>query len=308
MDLRAPRLLAAALFLVLLALAAWPRAARADTQMCTVIDTLPATLAVPGHYCLDQDFAQSFSSAAAIEISADDVVLDCNDHVIRATNNANTVTGIYGTSQRSNVEVRNCTLDNAYVGIFFTGSSEPGAVGNRIVGNAVLRARTVGIYVIGSNNLVEGNRVAQLSANVNGVGYGIFLYSPLAQGVGNVIRGNHIGDVRPTPPGDGNPIYGIKFFNVRSTEVSGNTVAGVYATTNWGAWGIHASQTSHNMIVGNTVLSPPPAAAPYDGSQYGGIRVDGTVEEQATTVCRDNVVGHFNAGIAGCVQFDNTEF
>lgn len=300
--------LRAYVLLVLAVLVAWAAPARADTQGCTVLNVLPTTIAAAGTYCLDQDHAQAFAGAAVIQVNVDDVVLDCNGHAVRNTNNANTVTGVYGNSQRTNVEVRNCTLDNFYVGIFFTASSEPGAVGNRIVGNSVLRARSVGIYVIGSANRIEGNRVAQSSGNYNGVAYGIYLYSPSAQGVGNAIRDNMIQDWRPTPPAEGNSTQGITFFNVRDTEVTGNTITGLHANTNSGVWGIYASQTSNNLIAGNTILSPPPAAAPLDGGQYGGIRVIGTAEEQATTVCRDNVVGHFNTNILGCVEFDNTGF
>jgi parallel beta-helix repeat protein len=308
MEPRTSRLLAASSLVLLPAMAAWPRPAHADTQACTVIDTLPTTITESGHYCLEQDFAVDYAGASIIQINVDDVVLDCNDHVIRATNNANTLTAIYGNTQRRNVEVRNCIVDNFYVGIFFTASTEPGAVGNRVLGNTVRRTSVTSIYVIGSNNLIEGNRIVQTTASYSGGAKGIFLYSPGAQGVGNVIRDNVIQDWRPTPPADGNSIEGITFFNVRDTEVTGNTISGLHANTGWGVWGIYASQTSNNLIAGNTILSPPPAAAPLDGGQYGGIRVFGTVEEQATTVCRDNVVGHFNTDILGCVMDGNTEF
>ena len=296
--------------LVLAALLVWASPpARADTQACTVLDTLPATITVPGRYCLEQNFVQAFEFGDAITINADDVVLDCNDHQIRATSSASNATGISTSNARRNVEVRNCQLDNFYVGMVFTGGvAEPGAVGNRIIGNTILRTRQVAMYVIGSANLVEGNRIALSSGNVNGVVYGIYMYSPAAQGVGNVIRGNHISDIKPTPPGDGNTVEAITFFNVRNTEVSGNVISGMYANTNWGTYGIKGSQTSHNTITGNVVLSPPPLAAPLDGGFYVGILMSGTAEEQATNVCTDNVVGHFNTNVNCGTEVGNTEF
>jgi parallel beta-helix repeat protein len=293
------------LCLVLLALAA--PSARAETTNCLGITSLPTTIVEPGRYCLHKDFAQPFNSAA-IEINVDDVVLDCNGHAITNTEATNSPTGVYGPNARRNVTVRNCTLDTFQVGILLVASSDPGAVGNRIEDNTIRNARQIGLYVIGSNNRIDRNRIVGLSGNVNGVSYGIFLYSGAAAGTDNSIRDNIITDWKPTPPGAGNVTNAIYFFRVQETEVTGNVVSGLYASTNWYVSAIFGSDVSGTVVARNTVLSPPPLPAPFDGSQSSGILLGGTPEMQATNACRDNVVGHFSSNISGCVKDGNTEF
>jgi hypothetical protein len=85
-------------------------------------------------------------------------------------------------------------------------------------------------------------------------------------------------------------------------------ISGIYANTNWYVAAITGSESTGILIAGNTILSPPPLPAPLDGSQSSGIILGGTVETQATNVCRDNVVGHFSADILGCVKDGNSEF
>jgi parallel beta-helix repeat protein len=288
----------------------WSPAARADVQECSVVTALPVTIGAPGTYCLRQDFAQFTNTSTMIQINVDNVVLDCQGRTIRTTNDANTGTGIYAPGGRSNVTVRNCVVENFDVGIFLTGSSEPGAFGNKIQDNTLLRTRTTAIYVIGSANRIERNKILQSTGNHNGVVKGIFLYSPNNEGVGNVIRDNVLSDWQPAPPvGQSSAVEGITFFNVTATEVTGNTISGLYANTGQYVTPIRASQTSNATIAGNTVLSPPPLPAPLDGGFNTGIYFSLlSPEQQATVICRDNTVGHFGTDISGCTKSDNTEF
>lgn len=296
--------------LMALGVLAWSTPTRAETSVCTEITSLPATINSAGHYCLQKNFAQSFSGSDVLRINADDVLLDCNDHLILNTNASNTADAIYGPGERKHVTIRNCTIDGFYVGIFLQASSDPGADGNRIQGNAVLHSRSVGIYIIGSNNLVEGNRVSQSTGNYNGVTYGIFMYSSGTLGVGNVIRDNVVSDFKPTPPvGAGSSTEGISFSNLRNTLVTGNVVSGLYATTSQGVFALVGYDASGTTVSDNVIVTPPaPAAAPLDGGHYYGIYMPGTAEEMASNVCRDNVVGHYNGNVYGCVVATNTGF
>jgi hypothetical protein len=85
-------------------------------------------------------------------------------------------------------------------------------------------------------------------------------------------------------------------------------ISGLYANTNWYVSAIAGSDVTGTLVARNTILSPPPLPAPLDGSQSGGIVLSGTLEQQATNVCRDNVVGHFGSNVVGCVKDGNTEF
>jgi parallel beta-helix repeat protein len=295
--------------LLLAAALAWSGSAHAETTGCQVLDTLPATIAAPGHYCLDHDFVQDFGNQVPIQLQADDVVLDCNGHRVKHTNAANTLDAIYGPGERHDVTIRNCVLDGWYVGIFLQASSDPGARGNRIEDNQVLRSRVAGIYVIGSDNRIDRNRVAQNTADYGGSAYGIFVISMDKTGVGNVVRDNHVSDFRPTPPGTSATVEGITVSNLHDTEVSGNVISGLYNIDGQYAAGIVGYDASGTVVHDNTILTPPyPGPAPWTGYHAYGIYLPGTAEEMATNVCRDNVVGHFNTAAYGCIIVDSTGF
>ena len=306
-----PRIAGALLLLAatLVALALLPGPARAEIGACNVIDTLPITIATPGRYCLVHDIAGTYAEGYALRIYSDDVVLDCNGFRLSETNAANTVAAIYVTGDHDTATIRNCVVDGFQTGILVQEVNDNGSRNHVIENNTVLRSRQIGISAAGSNIRIEGNRVLGNTGNLNGVAYGIYLYSSNNRGVGNTIRDNLVGDFRFNPPsGTGSAVVGISFFNVHDTEVTGNTVSGLYAPTGQGVYGIAGSNATFALMTGNRVLSPPPLAAPFDGGNYTGIRLDGTVEQQATHTCRDNVVGHFNANYQGCTQVDNTSF
>ena len=129
-------------------------------------------------------------------------------------------------------------------------------------------------------------------------------------GAGTVIRDNVISGLRP-PPGDPvNDVMGIFLANVQDTEISGNVISDMHARTNRCAWGVYGSGAVGVLAAGNTLQSAlQPGVAPYDGTPCGGISLFGTAGQQATNVCRDNVVGHFNTDITGCGASDaNSEF
>ena len=72
-----PAKLAASL-LVLFAYVLGPAPARAETVNCTPITALPAVITHPGVYCFTGDLITSMPSGSAIDIQANNVVLDLN--------------------------------------------------------------------------------------------------------------------------------------------------------------------------------------------------------------------------------------
>jgi len=301
------RLLAFAAALALLALL--PRPARADIGACTVIDTLPYTIFTPGRYCLDHDIVGTSVQGYRLRIYADNVVFDCSDFRLVDSNDANTNSAIMVDGDHKNVTIRNCVIDNFQTGIQIQESADNGSSGHVIENNTILRSRQVGMSLAGSNMRIEGNRVLGNTGNLNGIAYGIRVFSSYANGVGNTIRNNLVADFKPTPPpATGTQVIGISFFYVHDTEVTGNTVSGLYSTTNQYTYAIDSSSATGSVVTDNHLLAPPALPAPLDGNSFYGIHLAGTPQEQATNLCRGNTVGHWSTDIVGCTQVDNTAF
>ena len=287
--------------LALAALFAAP-AARAGTTACVVIPQLPNALVASTHYCLDKDYVQSFTQTA-LQVNADGIVLDCNGHRIRNTNASTGAAGIAG-YDRKNVVIRNCVVDGFFNGISLGSSSDTAGTGNLIEGNHILNSRQVGLYAIGSHNRVERNRITNVDGSYNGVAYGMHVFSMNSTGVGVTIRDNVVSDFRGTFPITGQSVTGIYFSNLRDIEVVGNTISGLYASTNNKVHGMEA-YVERAVVRDNVVIAPTALAAPLDGAQEWGI---GIFDSTSGSVCRDNTVGGFASGIFGCTKDANTEY
>jgi len=277
-------------------------AARAGTTQCLVVPTLPNALVSSNHYCLDKDFEQAFAQTA-LQVNADGIVLDCNGHRIHQTDTNAGTTGIAG-YDRKNVIIRNCVVDGFLHGINLGSSSDTSGTGNLIEGNHILNSRQVGLYAIGSHNRVERNRISNVDGSYNGVAYGMYVYSIGSTGVGVTIKDNVVRDFRGTYPITNQSPTGIFFANLRNTEVSGNVISGLYASTGNRVHGME-SYATESVLRDNVVIAPPPLPAPLDGQQEWAI---GIFDATSGSVCRDNVVGGFTTGIAGCTKSVNTEF
>jgi parallel beta-helix repeat protein len=292
-----------------------PTPAAAETTVCTGLPTLPTTITVSGHYCVNKNFSQAFS-AAAIIINAHNVVLDCNDHSINNTSGG--VTGVYA-SNRSGVTVRNCNISNFGRGIAFFETADGASRNNVIVNNAVSKSRLVGIQVAGTSNLIADNRVTENLGGSTGGGYtyGILLSSFGDNGVGNVIRNNTITNMAPSIYAR---VIGIYMNDVDNNALIGNTISSLFPPMDLGVYGIIGSTTSiGNAAIGNTVLAAtndPPGGGggiSYGGANYDGILFNANPDTWNRNVCRDNTVGHWLTNITaetteiGCVKDQNTE-
>jgi parallel beta-helix repeat protein len=299
---------------VLVALALWGAGApaHAETTGCTTVSSLPATLVAPGHYCLQSDLSVSGAAANGIVITAVNVVLDCNDHRVSAATADNTGAGIMMSDVVSGTVIRNCRVDGFYYGIYsaYSESAEPRKL--TISGNRITRSNLAGMFLFGSANLIEGNVISDGRRITNGYPTGIYLLGGASDlyASGNVIRGNVIQDFRPPTPTDGsyNLSIGIQVNYQAGVIIEDNTIVGLRARTGGGTYGIVSSNSREVLVRGNRVLSPPPAAAPYDGGNWSGIFLQGTAEELASNHCAENLVGHFNGNYNGCSSTGNTGF
>jgi hypothetical protein len=133
------------LALSLLALSA---AARAETTDCTEIMSVPYFITAPGTYCLKG----SVSGSGGVHISADDVVVDLNEHKLEGPTH-----GVWSSSVVKNVVVRNGTIRAVTYAVQLLGS---GVTGDHLVEG--LRAEG-SIHVGGNGSVVRGNVVTGAS-------------------------------------------------------------------------------------------------------------------------------------------------
>jgi parallel beta-helix repeat protein len=305
-SLVAPALLATA------ALA--PAPAAAETLTCNNITSLPATISLPGHYCINQNYNGAYASPAIL-VNANNVVLDCNDHFIN--NTAGGVTGVYAVN-RQQVTVRNCGLTNFGRGIAFFETSAGASRNHLVTGNRVLRSRLTGIQMAGTANLIENNRVSDNVGGSAAYTYGILLTSFDGNGVANVVRNNTVTHFAPA-------LYvhtvGVYLMGVSNGAVLNNTISGLFPPLDKTSDGIVAfSDVYGTAAVGNTVLAvtgTPPGGGngiSYGGGSTNGIRFEADPDTQKRNVCRFNVAGHWQTNILvestsiGCVKDGNTEF
>jgi parallel beta-helix repeat protein len=286
--------------------------ARAETTACQVVDALPATLEIPGRYCLASDLAVAGVDARGLAITAVNVTLDCNDHRVSASTAGNTAEGVLIAGPAVNATVRNCRIDGFSYGIasqYFESSTPSGA---RLTGNRISRAGQAGIFLYGSGHVVEDNTISDGQRLTSGYPTGIYLLGgyPGDYASANIVRGNLVEDFHPSSPVDGsyNLSIGISLNYQRAAIVEDNTILGLRARTGGGTYGIVSANSRELEIRDNRVLSAPPAAAPFDGGNWAGIFLQGTAEELETNHCAQNLVGHFNGNYNGCASTGNTGF
>ena len=141
---------------------AWP--ASAETTICTAV-TPPATISSQGIYCLKQNAVVSITTGPAIQINANNVVLDLNGWTLRTNVPAGTdVSGTVGIligSSRQRVTIRNGTIRGFGdgVGVGGTGSA-PGLTGHIIEDLRVVDSVFEGINLpFGEGDVIQRNLV-----------------------------------------------------------------------------------------------------------------------------------------------------
>ncbi len=147
----------AASLLVLLAFVVGAAPARAETVNCTAITALPAIITVQGVYCFTGDLITSMTSGAAIDIQADNVVLDLNGFKLGGLGGG-TGTGATGinSNNRQNITIKNGTVRGFLYGILLGGSGSQGLIVEDIRAD---QNTYIGIYVLGDGNIVRNNQV-----------------------------------------------------------------------------------------------------------------------------------------------------
>ena len=257
------------------------RAAESYDGCAGFIDSLPATIATQGVWCLRKDLSTAMASGAAITIATNNVTIDCNDFKLGglAAGNASTTRGIQAQS-RQNLTVRNCALRGFYNGIELVGDAGGGHLveHNRLDQNLVR-----GIHIEGENNLVRDNRVFDTGGSVSSTtAWGM---GGSADFIGNTVSGGFVASEATQF------VYGILLTGPGSAR--DNIVRGLLhseaATGN--ATGIRVGSLGSGVTIQhNHVTAAEPA---FDGYGIWGNTVD-------SAICSGDIVSGFTGGIGGC--------
>jgi parallel beta-helix repeat protein len=280
----------ALLVLALGLLAGLPRLAHAAQSYdnCTgFITSIPTTITTQGTWCLKQDLATAITSGMAINISADNVTIDCNDFKIGglAAGAGTQAEGIYAAAVQ-NVTVRNCNIRGFATGIYL------GHYGGFVVEDNRLDSNTeYGMYVYGDGSVVRRNRVFD-------TGGSSVVSSASPYGIATVysvdVLDNTVSGVAATV-GNNGYAHGISAQINDGGSISGNRVRAVLADGTGQASGIAFSGgSSRNTIRGNDVI----------GSSAPGINY-GVQCGNANQHAKDNVINGFATGILTCTDDGN---
>ena len=257
------------------------RAAESLEGCVGFIDSLPATIATQGVWCLREDLSTAMASGNAISVDTNNVTIDCNGYKVGglAAGEASTTRGIRAFN-RQNTTVRNCALRGFYHGVELIGESGGGHLveHNRFDQN-LLR----GIYIDGDNNLVRENRVFD-TGGAPGVttAWGM---GGSADFIGNTISGGFVAGEETQF------VYGILLSGPGS--VRDNIVRGLLHSEGAAGQttGIRVGGGASGAIIQHNHVT---AAEPgFNGYGIWGNTVD-------SAICSGNIVSGFVGGIGEC--------
>jgi hypothetical protein len=168
------------------ALALAAATAHAETTQCTVITTVPYVITVQGVYCLNDDLKVGLASGNAIEITANNVVLDLNGHRLSNSGGpASFAAGVYA-SGNQNLTVKNGTVKGFYIGVDLNSVFE--SVVEHVRADQNLRA---GIFANGQALVVRDNLVL-LTGGTTALGPNSDSYGILVNGAWNGVLRNDV--------------------------------------------------------------------------------------------------------------------
>jgi hypothetical protein len=247
----------------LLAAPVLAHAAESYDNCAGFIDSVPATLATQGVWCLRHDLSTAITTGNAIVIATNNVTIDCNDFKLGGlgAGTSSTAIGIYATG-RSNATVRHCNVRGFNTGVYLNGS------GHLVEDNRLDNNLGTGIMTVGDNHQVRRNRIYDTGGRQGGAyAYGINADGDIidntvsgvfaaavnssVQGIfttrDGLVRGNHVNGLAPAGTGNATGIYAPG----AGVRVDGNHVSAATATPGTGIYGL-GSQT---FCTNNTVVN-----------------------------------------------------
>lgn len=193
---------------------------------CTPITSIPLMITAPGSYCLTGNLSTAQTSGDAITVASGYVTIDLQGYEIAGTGAlSGTAHGIRSWAQ-TDVTVRNGTIRGFFTGVSLEGAFSGGTPRNLAVEDLrVIGSAYTGIRVTGQNCSIARNKVLQIGGSTTVGSYptftGIFVY-----GSNNVIEKNDVAGFVTT---SGSANLGILVNPSSNSLIEGNRIIG--ATT-----------------------------------------------------------------------------
>lgn len=278
------------IFVVCLAGLAWlalpnrAHAAESYDSCKGYVTALPVTINTPGTWCLKQNLAFAGATGSAINITAKDVTLDCNDFTLD-NSAAGMGTRAYGVRAMNvaNTTVRHCSIRGFQYGIYVYG-----ALGGNVVEDNHLDSNTyIGINLTGDGSIIRRNVIVDTGGSTAIAGaHGIYTgYS--VDVIDNTVSGvfANSGDT-----------YGIRTSLNASGTLADNRVRDVLQATGGVARGIANNSSGRMTLKGNSVSGN--GSASSVGLLCGG----------PSARARDNVVAGFTTAMSLCGDAGGNDF
>jgi hypothetical protein len=251
---------------------------------CTgFIDSLPATIATSGVWCLRSDLSSAQTAGAAITINASNVTLDCNDYKIGglAAGPGTAAMGVLAGASRLNTTVRHCNLRGFHSGLRISGA------GALLEDNRIDASTSRGIHADGDGALIRGNFISGTTCQP---GY-VQAIGIAAPGFGARVIENevHAVDAQDSYLETSPAAVGIHVVN---GTAEGNRITDLTAQWHGTVAGIVLQQS---VARDNDLLSPGAWGSPISGDGETG------------TVCRGNRAAGFREALGGCMATDNVQ-
>jgi parallel beta-helix repeat protein len=249
-------------------------AAESHDSCVGFIDSLPATIATQGVWCLNSDRSTGMTSGNAITINTNNVTIDCNHFRLGglAAGAGTTAYGIRATS-RFNATVRNCNIRGFRIGVDLSG-------GGHLVENNSFDSNTWhGVSVSGAGSTIRNNRVIDTGGSTasTGTAFGISASS------GVDVLDNTVNGVAPT--GVNANAFGIRASSNSESSINGNRVRGLAANGTGLNHGIYNTNSGRIMVRDNDV----------QGSGSSGSIGIRCISSQGTA--RGNIIAGFETGV-----------
>jgi parallel beta-helix repeat protein len=248
---------------------------------CTgFITSLPASIGTQGTWCLKGHLSTAMTTGAAIQVTVNNVTIDCNSFKIGglAAGITTTAQGIRATD-RANVTVRNCNVRGFYQGIYLNDSGDDGNSNGHLVENNQMDGNTyVGIYVSGDDSVIRGNRVRSTGGSPHAAtASGIY-----SEGSNDVLD-NLISDVTPT----GGSAFGIHTVGNYDGSIGNNRVRRLLPAGAGNAYGIANATPGRITITSNHLVS-------LDSSGIG------ITCSSPKNHAEDNIISGFSVAVSNC--------
>ena len=191
------------------------------------------TITQPGEYRLTQDIIDSDASTC-INITADDVILDCQWHIIDGTNTPETY-GIYivrsNYSEKTNITIKNCIVTDWYYGMYLN------IIYYSSFSNMILNSNFIGIYALSTRMTSFTNITSNYNSNI-----GIYLNG----------GGNTLTNITSNYNSIGLHCYFVTGSIIKDSIFQGNSNYGIYLENTGAPPGEIFQNQIYNNIFNNT--------------------------------------------------------